>query len=153
MGQILHGCARSTKALHRLFQRKGISKLPVDITEVCTEEGKLYLFVAIDRTSKFAYVELLEKQGKIQAAEFLKNLIEKVPYEIHKILTDNGVQFTNQTRNHRALPYIFDRVCEKNGIEYKLTLPAHPWTNGQVERMKKTIKEATVHRYESQTLL
>ena len=115
----------------------------------------MYLFVAIDRTSKFAYVELLEKQRKIQAAEFLKNLIEKVPYKIHKILTDNGVQFTNQARNHRVLPHIFDRVCEENGIEHRLTLPVHPWTNGQVERMNKTIEEATAHRcyYESQTSL
>ena len=157
----------SRSSLHRLFQRNGISKLPeneekkpkkkfkkypigyfhIDITEVRTEEGKLYLFVAIDRTSKFTYVELVEKQGKIQAAEFLKNLIEKVPYKIHTILTDNGVQFTNQARNHRALPHIFDRVCEENEIEHRLTLPAHPWTNGQVERMNKTIKEATVHRY------
>ena len=162
-------------SLHRLFQRHGISKLPeneekkpkkkfkkypigyfhIDITEVRTEEEKLYLFVAIDRTSKFAYVELLEIQGKIQAAEFLKNLIEKVPYEIHTILTDNGVQFTNQTRNHRALPYIFDRICKENGIEHRLTQPAHPWINGQVERMNKTIKEAAMHRYyyDSQTAL
>ena len=65
------------------------------------------------------------------------------------------MQFTNQARNHRALPHIFDRICEKNGIEHRLTLPAHPWTNGQVERMNKTIKEATVHRYyyDSQTSL
>ncbi len=143
------------KSRKRSSKKYPIGYFHIDITEACTETGKLYLFVAIDRTSKFAYVELLEKQGKIQATEFLKNLIEKVPYKIHTILTDNGVQFTNQTRNHRALPYIFDRVCEKNGIEYKLTLPAHPWTNGQVERMNKTIKEATVHRYyyESQTQL
>ena len=162
-------------SLHRLFQHNGISKLPeneekkpkkrfkkypigcfhIDITEVRTEEGKLYLFVAIDRTSKFAYVELVEKQGKVQAAEFLKNLIEKVPYKIYTILTDNGVQFTNQARNHRAFPHIFDRVGKENGIEHRLTLPAHPWTNGQVERMNKTIKEATVHRYyyDSQTSL
>ena len=113
------------------------------------------MFVAIDRTSKLAYVELVEKQGKIQAAQFLRNLIEKVPYKIHTILTDNGVQFTNQARNHRALPHIFDRVCKENGIEHRLTIPAHPWTNGQVERMNKTIKEATVHRYyyESKTSL
>ena len=157
----------SRSSLHRIFQRNGISKLHenegkkpkkkfkkypigyfhIDITEVLTEEGKLYLFVAIDRTSKFAYVELFEKQGKIQAAEFLKNLIEKVPYKIHKILTDNGVQFTNQAQNRRALPHIFDRVCEENEIEHRFTLPAHPWTNGKVKRMNKTIKEATVHQY------
>ena len=153
----------SRSSLHRLFQRNGISKLPeneekkpkkkfkkyfhIDITEVRTEEGKLYLFVAIDRTSKFVYVELFEKQGKMQAAEFLRNLIEKVPYKIHKILTDNGIQFTNLPRNRNALPHIFDRVCEEHKIEHRLTLPGHPWTNGQVERMNKTIKEATVHRY------
>ena len=40
----------------------------VDIAEVQTAEGKLYLFVAIDRTSKFAYVELHQKAGKVTAA-------------------------------------------------------------------------------------
>ena len=105
------------------------------------------MFVAIDRTSKFVYVELAEKQGKIQAVQFLRNLIDKVPYKIHTILTDNGAQFTNRIRNHKALPHIFNLICEENGIEHRLTLPAHPWTNGQVERMNKTIKEATVYRY------
>ena len=105
------------------------------------------MFVAIDRTSKFVYAELFEKQGKMQTAEFLQNLLKKIPYKIHKILTDNGVQFTNLAKNHNALPHIFDRICVENGIEHRLTLPAHPWTNGQVERMNKTIKDATVHRY------
>jgi transposase InsO family protein len=40
--------------------------------------------------------------------------------------------------------HIFDRVCTENGIEHKLTKPYHPWTNGQAERMNRTIKEATV---------
>jgi transposase-like protein len=153
-------------ALHRLFQRHGISRLPeldekkkekkkfksypigyfhVDIAEVRTEEGKLYLFVAIDRTSKFVYVELLEKQGKMDAAQFLRNLITVVPYKIHTILTDNGVQFTNLPHQKYALPHIFGRVCRENEIEQRLTKPAHPWTNGQVERMNKTIKEATIN--------
>jgi transposase-like protein len=73
-------------SLHRCLQRHGISRLPdvngdkpakkkfkrypigyihIDIAEVRTEEGKLRLFVAIDRTSKFAYVELHEKAGKM----------------------------------------------------------------------------------------
>ena len=41
----------------------------------------------------------------------------------------------------------FDRVCEQNNIEYRLTKPNHPWNNGQVERINRTIKEATVNRY------
>ena len=71
----------------RKFKKYPIGYFHIDITEVSTEEGKLYLFVAIVRTSKLAYVELFEEQGKIQAIQFLSNLIEKVP---HKILTDNG---------------------------------------------------------------
>jgi hypothetical protein len=45
--------------------------LPHDIAEVRTEQGKLYLFVAIDRTSKFAFVEVHEKATQRVAADFL----------------------------------------------------------------------------------
>jgi hypothetical protein len=41
----------------------------------------------------------------------------------------------------------FDRACSQYGIEHSLTKPNHPWTNGQVERMNRTLKEATVQRY------
>ena len=99
----------SRSALHRCYQRHRISRLPnvngdktakkkfkkypigyfhIDIAEVRTEEGKMYLFVGIDRTSKFTYVELHERQTKMIAAEFLRKLIVAVPYKIHKILTD-----------------------------------------------------------------
>ena len=109
-----------------------------------TEEGRLYLFVAIDRTSKFAYVELLQKYGKMEAAQFLRNLIKAVPYRIHTILTDNGIQFTNRKVDKWTMDHIFDRVCLQNNIEHRLTKVNRPWTNGQVERMNRTIKEATV---------
>jgi transposase InsO family protein len=42
---------------------------------------------------------------------------------------------------------MFDRICREHGIEHRLTKPNHPWTNGQVERMNRTFKEATVRRY------
>ena len=155
-------------SLHRCLQRHGIARLPdvegdkpskkkfkaypigyfhIDIAEVQTAEGKLYLFVAIDRTSKFAYVELHGKTGKMLAAQFLRNLITAVPYRIHIVLTDNGIQFTNQKRHRYAFEHIFDRTCSEHGVEHRLTKIKHPWTNGQVERMNRTIKEATVQRY------
>ncbi len=112
-----------------------------------TEEGKLCLFVAIDRTSKFAFVKLAEKAGKMAAAQFLRDLIGAVPYRIHTVLTDNGVQFTNRASDRCAFAHVFNRVCDENDIEHRLTKVNHPWTNGQVERMNRTIKEATVKRY------
>jgi hypothetical protein len=43
-------------------------------------------------------------------------------------------------------PYVRHALPE-NGIEHRLTKPNHPWTNRQVERMNRTLKEATVKRY------
>jgi len=115
-------------------------------------EGKLYLFVAIDRTSKFAFVELHQKAGKMAAAAFLRNLIAAVPYKLHTVLTDNGIQFTNHERHVYAFEHIFDRACREHQIEHRLTKIKHPWTNGQVERMNRTIKEATVQGNDRETL-
>lgn len=169
-------------SLHRLFQRHDISRLPetegdrtrrkkfkaypigyfhIDIAEVCTEEGKLYVFVAIDRTSKFAFVELHEKATRRTAKEFLNRLVEAVPYKIHTVLTDDGTQFTtpgNKYSMARELKQalangrrIWAHAFELGGalidIDHRLTKPSHPWTNGQVERMNRTLKEATVRRY------
>ena len=157
-------------SLHRLLQRHGISRLPdmkgdkklkkkfkvypigffhLDIAEVRTEEGKLYMYVAIDRTSKFAFAKLVDKANRKTASAFLVALIKAVPYKIHTILTDNGIQFAEQPRNRNTAysrQMRFDMICEANGIEHRLTKPNHPWTNGQVERMNRTTKDATVKR-------
>ena len=107
-------------SLHRCLQRHGISRLPqvegevsakrkfktypigyfhIDIAEVRTAQGKLYLLVAIDRTSKFAFVELHEKVARRTAADFLRRLVAAVPYKVHTVLTDNGT-----TSPHPATP-------------------------------------------------
>ena len=78
---------------------------------------------------------------------FLRDLLKMVPYVIHTILTDNGIQFTNLAHHKHAGIHIFDRVCAEHGIDHRRTKIKHPWTNGQVERMNRTIKEATVKRY------
>jgi transposase InsO family protein len=138
-------------ALHRCLQRHGISRLPdlegdkprkkkfkpypigyfhLAIAEVHTEEGKRYLFVAIDRTCQFAYAELHPQTIKTVAAQCLRHLIDAVPYKIHTVLTDNGLQFTNRQRDHDAFQHIFARVCPEHGIEHPLTKTNHPWTNG-----------------------
>ncbi|RAK11987.1 integrase-like protein [Salipiger aestuarii] len=122
----------------------------MDIAEVQTAEGKLYLFVGMDRTSKFVVTQLVDKADRKTAWEVLERLLKAVPYRIHTILTDNGIQFAEQPRNGSTAysrPMRFDMICKANGIEHRLTKPNHPWTNGQVERMNRTIKEATVKRY------
>src|SRR6187200_3474115 len=153
-------------SLHRCLQRHGISRLPeiegskpskkkfkaypigyfhIDIAELQTAEGKLYLYVAIDRTSKFAFVQLVEKANRVTASAFLVALVEAVPYKIHTVLTDNGIQFRLPPRHAngptaRYTTHIFDLRCREHGIEHRFTKINHPWTNGQVERMNRTTK-------------
>ena len=127
------GC-RKWKAIslpRRLSKKYPIGYFHVDIAEVRTEEGKLYLFVAVDRISKFAFAQLHDKAGKLVAAEFLRDLIDAVPYKIHTVLTDNGIQFVNRKRDNNALEHIFGRTCRESSIEHRLTKIKHPWTNGQ----------------------
>src|ERR1700759_1383518 len=164
-------------SLHRCFKRHGISRLPeiagekparqpfkaypigyfhIDIAEVRTEEGKQHLFVAVDRTSKFAFAQLHEAANVHTAAAFLTALIDAVPYQIHTVLTDNGVQFGDMPsrRSGPTAPYrlhMFDRICREHAIEHRLTKPNHPWTNGQVERMNRTLQDPTVRRYHYDT--
>jgi transposase InsO family protein len=45
------------------------------------------------------------------------------------------------------MTHMFHMRCRENGIEHPLTKIKYPWTNGQVERMNRTIREATVKRY------
>ena len=169
-------------SLHRCLQRHGISRLPetegdkpqrskfkrypigyfhIDIAEVRREQGRLYLFVGIDRTSKFAFVELHEKATRRVASNFLRALAAAVPYRIHTVLTDNGTHFTEPrgdgwtpedikqmlASKQPFLCHAFESACAELDIEHRLTKPRHPWTNGQVERMNRTIKDATVRRF------
>ena len=169
-------------SLHRCLLRHGISRLPeidgdkpgkrkfktyalgffhIDIAEVRTAEGKLHLFVAIDRVTKFAFVQLHDKATTRIAGDFLRALVKAVPYRIHTVLTDNGLHFTDPRSPGSAVDEIkramaagelfrahaFDYACAQLDIEHRLTKPKHPWTNGQVERMNRTIKDATVKRF------
>ncbi len=85
------------------------------------------------------------------AADFLRWVLAAIPYKVHKVLTDNGTQFGNMPHQLYAWRHISDRVCDEYGIEHCFTKPAHPWTNGQVERFNRTLKEATVRHYHYQT--
>lgn len=140
------------KPKKKKFRRYSIGYFHIDIAEVRTEEGKLCLFVAIDRTSKFAYAELHPSATTSVAAQFLRHLIARhliaaVPYRIHTMLADNGIQFTDREQDKYAFKHIFARVCDEHAIEHRLTHPNHPWPTGQVERMNRTLKEATVKKY------
>jgi transposase InsO family protein len=171
------GCLRESvptltrSALHRCLVRHGISRLPkddanaskrgrfaetrigyvhMDHGELRLAEGKLHMFLAIDRVSKFTHVAFFDAATQMNGAAFLREVIAAFPYAIHTVLTDNGMAFADLPKNRNGPTrqwlgaHIFDRVCREHGIEHRLTKPYHPWTNGQAERMNRTVKDATI---------
>jgi len=79
------------KPKRQKFMRYPIGFFHIDIAEVQTVEGELFLFVGIDRTSKFTVAQLVAAADRKTAWEFLQNMQEAVLYEVHTVLTDNGI--------------------------------------------------------------
>lgn len=115
-----------------------------------TAKGKRFRFFGIDRTSKFAVAQLVATADRKTAWEFLQHTLEARALPGPHGLTDTGIQFAERPRNRNTIyspPMRFVMIFEANGVEHRLTKPNHPWTNGQVERMNRTIQDATVKRF------
>jgi transposase-like protein len=164
----------SRAALHRCLQRNGVGNLAqlmvkedkeedkktkafkeyppgfihIDIKylpRMPDEDERKYLFVAIDRASRWVHFEIYDDKSAISTADFVRIVVEKAPFVISKILTDNGKEFTDRyTAQGEREPtgnHLFDKVCKDNEIEHRLTKPRHPQTNGMVERFNGRISQ------------
>jgi transposase InsO family protein len=160
----------SRSAIHRCLQRHGISqrkkpdKPGVGVFEQATvgfihfdlkhlpalERRKSYAFVAIDRATRYVYVEIHRRRDAKTSAGFLTRFLAHFPYPVHTILTDNGAEFTdrfavdmkNKPPGKPSGKHPFDLVCAKHKIDHRLTRPYRPQTNGMVERFNRRIAEA-----------
>lgn len=160
--------------LHRCLQRHGISRLAdllppeekgatkafkdyapgylhIDTAQINLGKDKWHLFVAIDRATRFVYVELHDNKRMETAAAFLRKTLAQYPFKIVKILTDNGIEFSYnllvETKKPKNKLHPFVKICQDQHIEHRTTLVKHPWTNGMVEAMNKKIKANTVKRF------
>ncbi|MFB9887344.1 IS481 family transposase [Balneatrix alpica] len=108
------------------------------------ESHRRYLFVAIDRASRWVFAQILPRKTATNAKRFLNALAKAAPFRIHTLLTDNGSEFTDRLFNKQKTPsgeHEFDRLCTALGIEHRLTKPRHPQTNGMVERFNGRIAD------------
>ena len=89
--------------------------------------GYRYLYVAIDKFTKWAEVETIRTIPTGSAVKFIKGLVSRfgVP---NRIITDNGLQFTSN---------LFKSYCANLGTQICYASVAHPRSNGQAERTKR----------------
>ena len=160
----------SRSAIHRCLARHGIAKRPpkakmpigtfqtapigfihIDLKYLPPlERKKSYAFVAIDRVTRFVYVEIHSRRDAETAAAFLEAFLAHFPHPVHTILTDNGSEFTDRfavdmkdkPKDKPSGNHPFDKLCAKRGILHRLIRPYRPQTNGLVERFNRRIGEA-----------
>jgi len=88
--------------------------------------------IVVDSFTSFAQVLLSDQQGPKQAIEAVEKFRKNAPFDIEGfILTDNGN------------PFISDEWiahCLRSGYLHRTTRMNHPWSNGKVEALNKTLK-------------
>ena len=168
--------AISRSSIYRLFRRENINQVPqekkelakkfkeykpgylhIDVTYLPTLNGqKGYLFVAIDRATRLLYFKVYDQKTADNTEDFMQKCLLFFPFVITHVLTDNGLEFTNALIKSKKGELCkkaskLDVICEQNTIDHRLTKPATPKTNGMVERVNGTIKNATIllNKYEN----
>lgn len=168
----------SRSALDRLLRRRGVSRLAraepaasphqpfkayepgyvhVDVKylpQMADETGRCYVFVAIDRATRWVFIAIKKHRTAAAARSFLNALSKAAPFKLKTLLTDNGTEFTDRlfgsrTRNPSG-EHEFDALCIALDIEHRLTRPKHPQTNGMVERFNGRLAQVLrTHRFNS----
>jgi transposase InsO family protein len=138
---------KDAPVVHKTFKDYAPGFIHVDIKylpQMADETSRRYLFVAIDRATRWVYVRIYADQSEKSSTDFLRRLHAAAPIKIEKLLTDNGTQFTDRFTAKGKEPsgkHAFDRTCATLGIEHRLIKPRHPQTNGMVERFNGRISE------------
>ena len=151
---------------HKAFKSYEPGYLHMDVKylpQMQDEAKRRYLFVAIDRATRWVFVAIKKDKSAASARAFLNALHKACPIKINKLLTDNGKEFTDRLFASRERQpsgnHEFDQLCQALGIEHRLTKPKTPRTNGMVERFNGRIADVLkTHRFTSsedleQTLL
>ena len=157
---------KEPKPAHGTFKAYEPGYLHIDIKylpQMADEDRRRYLFVAIDRATRWVFVRIYPAQTAANARRFLRDLDRAAPMKITRVLTDNGKAFTDRLFGLRKRAasgqHEFDTLCADLGIEHRLAPPMRPQTNGMVERFNGRIEDILQsHRFHSgedleQTLL
>jgi transposase InsO family protein len=106
------------KHLPKLRDRDGVTR-------------KRFLFVAIDRCSRWVHLAVKDDETTASAVAFLKEAVQAFPFQVTHILTDRGSCFTADG---------FDAACRKLAVQHRTTRPYTPKTNGMVERFNGRVQ-------------
>ncbi|MCE5198619.1 DDE-type integrase/transposase/recombinase, partial [bacterium] len=101
---------------------------------------RLYQYTAIDECTRWRHIAVFDELSTHNSVEFLYQVMERFPFEISCIQTDNGAEFTSRYQGSMH-PSPFEAELSAFGIRHKLIAPATPRHNGKVERSHRSDQE------------
>ena len=155
-------------AVYRILKAEGLSRLPpashprqpagtfkeyelgfvhLDVKhlpKLRTADGELrkrYLFVAIDRRSRFVHLAVKDDETEASAGAFLEEALAAFPFRVTHVLTDRGSCFTAEG---------FEQACRELGVEHRKTRPYTPRTNGMAERFNGRVQREVLGHHRRQ---
>ena len=157
MGSLRNLKARDDKPKHSGFKAYEPGYIHIDVKylpKMANETSRGYLFVAIDRATRWIFIAIYRNKNAANAWRFLRDLERACPIRIRTILTDNGKAFTDclfGLRKRAATgQHEFDTLYSTLGVEHRLTPPRSPQTNEMVERFNGRIEDVLQsHHFQS----
>jgi IS30 family transposase len=114
--------AKPDKPAVGVFQHTTVGFIHIDLKHLpALERRKSYAFVAIDRVTRYVYLEIHPKRDAATSEGFLERFLDHFPHPVHTILTDNGAEFTdrfavdkkNKPHDKPSGQHPFDLLCAK----------------------------------------
>ncbi len=109
---------------------------------------KYYQYTAIDTSSRWRHLEIFDEETTTHSVKFLEIVINKFPYKVKAIKTDNHSTFTNyylgtNKRSDMTVKTIhaLDKYCATHNIIHYLIDKGSPTQNGTVERSHREDEE------------
>ena len=104
----------------------------------CTRDGRtIKEFRAVCPVSKFMVARVHSRATAGNAARFLAEVVEAMPFAVSSIQVDGGSEFMAG----------FEDACEKNAVELHVLPPRRPQWNGCVERANRSARIEFWNRY------
>ena len=140
--------ATRTRKPHGVFKEYELGFVHLDVKhlpKLRDRDGvtrKRYLYVAIDRCSRFVHLAVKDDETTASAIAFLNEAIRAFPFRVTHVLTDRGSCFVADG---------FEAVCRRLEVEHRTTRPYTPRTNGMVERfngrVQREVLGITIHSH------
>lgn len=121
-------------------------KVQLDVKYVpssCVTDGrKYYQYTAVDECTRWTYRYMYDEHSTHSSIDFLHRLVKESPFQIKRIQTDNGSEWTKQLKANDPNDLTsFELGLKEYGIEYQRIRVATPRHNGKVERQHRIDQE------------